>query len=284
MKEGKCFRCRKHGHRVRDCPSEDKPRKEDDKLTSILIQTIISMMDKKEKLHKHVEEERLIVTMKITKTKVSPIETKMSTMKNLVDKMKAMAKEEKMKFVELMKRERESELLEKETTPMLISPSLDVYSVTATIDSQSLIVPMTISIDDQQSIETDSLFDSGAGGVFIEQNYARKLHLDIKMLNTPVKARNVDGTENKRGTKKSYVDLQFKMGDKDFTERFFLTGLGIQTVILGFPWLKKHNPLVDWQTGQIDWRNKEEDTQTDSKSSIQKEKDVQPNPKPSMKE
>ena len=149
-------------------------------------------MDKKEKLHKHVEEERLIVTMKTTKTKVPPIETKMSTMKNLVDKMKAMAKEEKMKFVELMKRERESELLEKETTPMLISPSLDVYSVTATIDSQSLIVPMTISIDDQQSIETDSLLDSGAGGVFIDQNYARKLHLDI-----PVKAQNVDGTKNK---------------------------------------------------------------------------------------
>src|SRR5277367_6507527 len=273
MKEGKCFRCRKHGHRVRDCPSEDKPRKEDDKLTSILIQTIISMMDKKEKLHKHVEEERLIVTMKITKTKVSPIETKMSTMKNLVDKMKAMAKEEKMKFVELMKGERESRLLEKETTPMLISPSLNVYSVTATIDSQSLIVPMTILIDDQQSIETDSFLDSGAEGVFIDQNYARKLHLDIKMLNTPVKARNVDGTENKRGTIKSYVDLQFKIGDKDFTERFFLTGLGNQTVILGFPWLKKHNPLVDWQTGQIDWRNEEKKTQIDLKPSVEEEED-----------
>src|SRR5271168_4722666 len=104
------------------------------------------------------------------------------------------------------------------------------------------------------------------------------------MLDIPVKAQNVDGTENKRGTIKSYVNLRFRIGNKYFLEHFFLTGLGKQTVILGFPWLKKHNPLVNWQTGHIDWRDKEEDTQTDSKSSIQKEKDVQPNPKPSMKE
>jgi hypothetical protein len=42
----------------------------------------------------------------------------------------------------------------------------------------------------KQTVET--LIDSGAGGLFIDQNYTKKNYLD-----KPVKAYNVDGTENK---------------------------------------------------------------------------------------
>src|SRR5277367_284784 len=220
---------------------------------------MLSKLDKteKEKLHRNLEEEGLIVLKKTIKTKPLQTETKKTTIKDLVDRMKVLMKEEKTKFAEWMKKEGELNSSEEEAILMQLSPSLDVNSVVANIDSHSVNVPMTISIDERKSVETDSLLDSGAGGVFIDQDYARRWHLDIQMLDAPVKARNVDGTENKRGTIKSYVDLHFKIGDKDFMERFFLTGLGNQTVILGFPWLKKHNPLVDWQTGQIDWRNEE---------------------------
>jgi hypothetical protein len=41
-----------------------------------------------------------------------------------------------------------------------------------------------------------------------------------------------------------------------------VTGLGKQKIILGFPWLHKYNPIVDWKKGeitfkpfQIDWRH-----------------------------
>ena len=99
-----------------------------------------------------------------------------------------------------------------------------------------------------------------------------------------MKARNVDGTENKRGTIQSYVNLRFKIGNKYFIEHFYLTGLGKQTIILGFPWLKKHNPLVNWQTGHINWQDEEEDTRTDPKPSMKEEEDIQVDPKPSMEE
>jgi hypothetical protein len=56
-------------------------------------------------------------------------------------------------------------------------------------------------------------------------------------------------------------------------ERFFLTGLGKQKIILGFPWLKKYNPLVNWQTGFITWRNKEKDNGTDLKPFMEEEED-----------
>jgi len=64
----------------------------------------------------------------------------------------------------------------------------------------------------------------------------------------------VDGTENKKGLIKSYVDLEFRLDDRKFNERFYVTGLGKQKVILGFPWLHKHNPIIDWKKGEITWK------------------------------
>src|SRR5271170_7615690 len=290
MKEGRCFRCKKHGHRAHDCPQENEPMTEDGKLTPIQIRNEISRMDKKEKakFFRQIGEEGLIVLKKTAAPEAAQTMTKKPTMKDLADEMKAMTKKEKAKIVELMEQEEELDSTEKETVPMQVSPSLDIYSVIANIDSQSMNIPMTISLDERGVTETDSLLDSGAGGVFIDQNYARKLHLDIKMLDIPMKARNVDGTENKRGTIKSYVDLRFRIGSKYFAERFFLTGLGKQTVILGFPWLKKHNPLVNWQTGHIDWRNDEKDTRAGPKTTEEdiqeEEEDIRIDPKPSIED
>jgi hypothetical protein len=76
---------------------------------------------------------------------------------------------------------------------MSVSPYLDVYSVTIANISRNLIsVPIKIG-SSKQTIET--LIDSGAGGLFIDQNYAK--NFNINYLDEPVKAYNVDGTENK---------------------------------------------------------------------------------------
>jgi hypothetical protein len=54
--------------------------------------------------------------------------------------------------------------------------------------------------------------------MFINQNFAKKF--EINYLDKPVKAYNVDGTENKQRTISSYVNLEFKLGDQTFNERF----------------------------------------------------------------
>jgi hypothetical protein len=55
----------------------------------------------------------------------------------------------------------------------------------------------------------------------------------------------VDGMENKRGTINAYVNLKFKLGDQKFNKRFYVTGLGKQKIILGFPWLHKYNLIIE---------------------------------------
>jgi hypothetical protein len=135
-----------------------------------------------------------------------------------------------------------------------VSPYLDVYSVTiANILWNSISVPINIG-SSKQTIET--LIDSSTGGLFIDQNYTK--NFDINYLDKPVKAYR---TENKRGMINAYVNLEFTLGEQKFKEWFYVTGLGKQKIILGFPWLHKYNPIIDWKKGeiifkpfQINWR------------------------------
>jgi hypothetical protein len=135
------------------------------------------------------------------------------------------------------------------------SPSLDIYSVlVATIQSRSLSIPIMIETEKNENVETLSLIDSGAGGMFIDQNYARTKGFKTQKLDEPLTARNVDGTKNKSGTITTFVNLNLKINGRMTSTRLLVTGLGNQKVILGFPWLNEHNPDIDWKNGRLTWR------------------------------
>ena len=76
--------------------------------------------------------------------------------------------------------------------------------------------------------------DSGAGGKFIDQNYARTLTLPLQNLMKPIPALNVDGTLNKKGTIKHYVNLDLDIFGQKQTICLLVTSLGKQKMILVF--------------------------------------------------
>jgi reverse transcriptase-like protein/integrase-like protein/chromodomain-containing protein/p58 integrase-like protein len=64
----------------------------------------------------------------------------------------------------------------------------------------------------------------------------------------------VDGTENKRGTIKTYVKLDLEINGRKTNTELLVTGLGKERIILGFPWLYEHNPDINWKNGEFSWR------------------------------
>ena len=129
---------------------------------------------------------------------------------------------------------------------------------TTKIVSNSMTIPIEINRKtEKENVTTPGLLDSRAGGNFIDQNYSRKSGFKIQQLEQPLKAFNVDGTENKCRTIKSFVDLDLTIFGRRRNTRLFVTGLGKQKIILRFPWLNKHNPVIDWKTGDFSWRNSE---------------------------
>ena len=138
----------------------------------------------------------------------------------------------------------------------LNSPVLDIFSVNlATIKLNSLSVPISIKCaKENEIVETLALIDSGAGGRFIDQNYVKNSGFEIRILDEPIIARNVDGTENKKGKITSFVDLELTINGRKTMTQLLITGLGKQRIILGFPWLNEHNPDINWKTGKFTWQ------------------------------
>ena len=86
---------------------------------------------------------------------------------------------------------------------------ITIQSVLVACDvNKSFSIPIQITSEGQKKIvETTALIDSGAGGKFIDQNYATKLGLEPRKLDKELRVRNVDGTLNKTGKIKYYTVL-----------------------------------------------------------------------------
>jgi hypothetical protein len=100
--------------------------------------------------------------------------------------------------------------------------------------------------------EALALVDSGATENFMNLNYARYLRLPIQRLATPRKLYNVDGSSNRSGDLLYYMDLAVQTGDRRVNLRFFLSNLGENKAILGYPWFAAMQPKIDWKRGWID--------------------------------
>jgi transposase InsO family protein len=105
--------------------------------------------------------------------------------------------------------------------------------------------------DDERTFRVAALLDCGASGMFIDRGYVDRNSIPTRKLQRPIPVLNVDGTPNEAGAIKEVVSLVLQY--KEHTERalFAVTSLGMQDLILGLPWLKQHNPEVDWQTGEV---------------------------------
>ena len=120
------------------------------------------------------------------------------------------------------------------------------------INKNSFTIPIKIN---EKNIEMETLIDSGAGGEFIDQNYARTLTLPLQNLMKPIPVLNVDETLNKKGIIKHYINLDLDIFGQKQMMHLLVTGLEKQKMILGFPWLQKHNPIINWQTGTFEWQH-----------------------------
>ena len=91
-----------------------------------------------------------------------------------------------------------------------------------------------------------ALIDSGPTENFIDQETIKKLKLGTRKLEEPVRLRNIDGTYNQSGSVKSFIDLLINHGGRKVMQRFYVTNLGSDKMILGYPWLCAFNPDINW--------------------------------------
>lgn len=112
-------------------------------------------------------------------------------------------------------------------------------------------LPTHIAKDENKTVETEALLDSGAGGIFIDRDFAIQNDLPLDTLPRMMKAQNVDGTPNKKGMITHSTDIWINIGGRRSKITCLVTGLGKETLILGLPWLRKENPTINWKEGTL---------------------------------
>ena len=106
-------------------------------------------------------------------------------------------------------------------------------------------------MDTHEGVSVRVLLDSGATSLFMSKKLAERQGFKLEKLNKPIKVRNVDGSDNKRGSITHEVEVNLYYRGHIERVRMDVCELGKTEVILGMPWLTVHNPEINWETGEV---------------------------------
>ena len=97
----------------------------------------------------------------------------------------------------------------------------------------------------------EALLDSGATGLVMSSEFAKKQGFKLKKLERPINVRNVDGLLNKEGLIENTVEVNiYYQGHRERTEIDVIRRQK-WTMILVMLWLARHNLEIDWRIGKI---------------------------------
>jgi len=129
-----------------------------------------------------------------------------------------------------------------------------LFSISALdVRGTSLLLPVEIGTTDTSELHSvEALLDCGATRSLIDRDFVRLKGMNTRTLSHNIPVFNVDSSSNKAGQISEVVDVVLRY--KTHSERMLLavSGLGKQSLILGYDWLKDHNPRIDWEKGEVE--------------------------------
>ena len=85
---------------------------------------------------------------------------------------------------------------------------------------------------------------------FIDKVIVENNNLVTHKLENPYHVINADSTPNKAEQITEYVQAYIEIGSYKTTQHLFVTNLRNKEMIIGYLYLYKHNPYINWQKGQ----------------------------------
>jgi hypothetical protein len=116
--------------------------------------------------------------------------------------------------------------------------------------TDSMTVVLTVKMWHKET-KTEALLDSGVTHNFIDSRAINTLGLGTRTLPQTLQVTNVDGTINQAGSITQYCNLWISQGDKTVKLGFYVANLGRDRIVLGHPWFRAFNPIINWSTNQL---------------------------------
>jgi len=129
-----------------------------------------------------------------------------------------------------------------------------LFSISA-LDTQrtSLLLPVEIgTMDTSELYSVKALLDCKATRSFINRDFVCSKRMNTWTLSHNIPVFNVDSFPNKAEQISEIMDVVLRY--KTHSERILLavSRLGKQSLILGYNWLKDHNPKIDWEKREVE--------------------------------
>ncbi|SJL13289.1 uncharacterized protein ARMOST_16729 [Armillaria ostoyae] len=119
-------------------------------------------------------------------------------------------------------------------------------------DSRDFMLNVQLTtLTNQQTLATRGLVDSGCTSSAINRAFVQKHRLDTVKTTIPIIIYNADGSRNKGGDITEYVEMHLAIGNHEERIDLVVTDLGTKDLYLGHDWLKRHNPVINWETGTV---------------------------------
>ena len=96
-----------------------------------------------------------------------------------------------------------------------------------------------------------ALIDCGATAEFINHEFVHAHELQMYPILHPIGLYNTDRLPNEIGKITEAFDLVIQSKGHRSWSKFYVSSVGHKVIVLGHTWLAKHNPDINWRTGEV---------------------------------
>jgi hypothetical protein len=117
--------------------------------------------------------------------------------------------------------------------------------------NENIILEVSIQGRDGRKHQTTAMVDCGAIENFVDKKYAKKIQIPMDEKKVPCRVLAVEGREV--ASRPVTHDTMVELIVNDHREKIKLhcITIGNSPIIVGLPWLRKHNPTIDWKKGKV---------------------------------
>jgi len=113
-------------------------------------------------------------------------------------------------------------------------------------------IPITLLSQTCASIAAEALIDTGSQATFIDEGFVTRHGITRRKLSRPMNLRMVDGSASRAGAITEFCIIKIKIDQRTLTEKFNITQLGKDDIILGLPFVD----LIYSTGGKFHWNKR----------------------------
>src|SRR5258708_17272734 len=126
-----------------------------------------------------------------------------------------------------------------------------IWLNSTSLSPNSFLLSLTSTSISEHACPFIALLDSGSSHCFVDKLFAKKNKLSLSKLPPTILLQLFDGSTRNSVSHKTTIPLTFSTTETHQTE-FYVTKLDKgYSIVLGYDWLVRHNPSIDWAETKV---------------------------------